>query len=158
MPSFINVGYVRQILGRRGVFLASPIREQPRKGPSWIGLSQQICQCAHLFLCNPQLCPKYLSSKIAVCWIYESSVHASFTPHKVHYHNHHSAVTFCITVCISVITFLKMYLKIVFFALLVFLGLFLSSHLHMLQLSTKHKLDIKDIKIHPDTFKKILII
>ena len=90
MPSFINVGNVRQILGRRGVFLASPIREQPRKGPSWIGLSQQICQCAHLFLCNPQLCHKNLSSKIAVCWIYESSVHASFTPHKVHYHNHHS--------------------------------------------------------------------
>ena len=34
MPSFIIVGYVWQILGRG----LPPIREQPRKGPSWIGL------------------------------------------------------------------------------------------------------------------------
>ena len=37
MPSFIIAGYVWQILGW-GTFLP-PIREQPRKGPSWIGLS-----------------------------------------------------------------------------------------------------------------------
>ena len=38
MPSFIIVVYVWQILGR-GVFLPPfPIREQPRKSPSWIGL------------------------------------------------------------------------------------------------------------------------
>ena len=39
MPSFIVVEYVWQILGR-GAFLPlpSPIREQPRKNPSWIGL------------------------------------------------------------------------------------------------------------------------
>ena len=33
MPSFIIVGYVWQILGRRGLFVP-PIREQPRKSPS----------------------------------------------------------------------------------------------------------------------------
>ena len=41
MPSFIIVGYVWQISGREWAFLPStapPIREQPRKNPSWIGL------------------------------------------------------------------------------------------------------------------------
>ena len=37
MPSFITVGYVWRILGRRGE-KRPPIREQPRKSPSWIGL------------------------------------------------------------------------------------------------------------------------
>ena len=36
MPSFIIVGYVRQILGR-GFFLPHPIHEQPPKNPSLIG-------------------------------------------------------------------------------------------------------------------------
>ena len=37
VPSFIIVWYVWQILGRR-VFLLPTIHEQPRKGPSWMGL------------------------------------------------------------------------------------------------------------------------
>ena len=37
VPSFIIIGYVWHILGRR-VFLLPIICEQPRKGPSWIGL------------------------------------------------------------------------------------------------------------------------
>ena len=37
VPSFITVGYVRQILGRGGLF-GHPIREQLRKDPSWIEL------------------------------------------------------------------------------------------------------------------------
>ena len=36
VPSFIVVGYVWQVLGRGG--LNPPIREQPRKSSSWIGL------------------------------------------------------------------------------------------------------------------------
>ena len=37
--SFIHVGYAWQILGRGwGFSLPSPIREEPRKDPSWIGL------------------------------------------------------------------------------------------------------------------------
>ena len=39
MPSFIIVGYVWHILGRAGLFAPPPIREQPRKSPSWIGLN-----------------------------------------------------------------------------------------------------------------------
>ena len=38
MPSFIIIGYVWHILGR-GPFWPLPIREQPRKSPSWIGLN-----------------------------------------------------------------------------------------------------------------------
>ena len=38
MPSFIIIGYVWHILGR-GPFWPPPIREQPRKSPSWIGLN-----------------------------------------------------------------------------------------------------------------------
>ena len=38
VPSSIIVGYVWQILGRRGLFGHPLIREQPRKGPSWIRL------------------------------------------------------------------------------------------------------------------------
>ena len=44
-PSFIIVGYVWQILGR-GVDLfglPTPIREQPRKSLSWIGLNVKNC-------------------------------------------------------------------------------------------------------------------
>ena len=37
VSSFMIVGYLWQIL-ERGAFLALPIREQPQKGPSWIGL------------------------------------------------------------------------------------------------------------------------
>ena len=37
VPSFINLGFVWQII-ERGAFLLPPIREQPRKDPSWIGL------------------------------------------------------------------------------------------------------------------------
>ena len=45
MPSFIIVGYVCQILGRGSSPAPQPphpIRQQPRKNPSWIGLSFQI--------------------------------------------------------------------------------------------------------------------
>ena len=45
MPSFIIVGYVWQILGRGEK--GPPIREQPRKYPSWIGLKQNICRSSH---------------------------------------------------------------------------------------------------------------
>ena len=38
MPSFIIVGYVWRILGRGDQKDPLPIREQPRKSPSWIGL------------------------------------------------------------------------------------------------------------------------
>ena len=39
VPGFIIVRYVWQILGRRAPFCPlPPIREQPRKCPSWIGL------------------------------------------------------------------------------------------------------------------------
>ena len=41
LPIFIIVGYVWQILGRGGGFLALPIREQPQKSPTWIGLKQK---------------------------------------------------------------------------------------------------------------------
>ena len=38
LSSFIIVGYVWQILGRVGLFAPPTIREQPRKGLSWIRL------------------------------------------------------------------------------------------------------------------------
>ena len=38
LPSFIILGYVWKILGMGG-FPPPPIREQLRKGPSWIELS-----------------------------------------------------------------------------------------------------------------------
>ena len=38
VPSFIIVGYVRQILGSRGAFLPPLIREKPWKCPPWIRL------------------------------------------------------------------------------------------------------------------------
>ena len=38
MPRFIIVGYMWQILERGSLFAPTPIREQPRKCPSWIGL------------------------------------------------------------------------------------------------------------------------
>ena len=45
VPSFIIVGYVRQIL-ERGPFLPPPpIREQPRKSSSWIGLKEDNRRC-----------------------------------------------------------------------------------------------------------------
>ena len=43
VPSFIFVGYAWQVLGGRGGgrhFEQFSIREQPRKGPSWIGLQR----------------------------------------------------------------------------------------------------------------------
>ena len=42
VPSFIIVGYMWQIL-ERGPFWP-PIREQPQKGPSWIGLRANLLQ------------------------------------------------------------------------------------------------------------------
>ena len=39
VPSFINAGYVWQILGRKDLFAhLPPFREQPDNKPSWIGL------------------------------------------------------------------------------------------------------------------------
>ena len=38
MPRFIIVGYEGQILGTGGLF-GPPIREKPRKSPSWIGVT-----------------------------------------------------------------------------------------------------------------------
>ena len=42
MLRFIIVGYVWQILGRRSLFCRPTIREQLRKGPSWIGVHKTI--------------------------------------------------------------------------------------------------------------------
>ena len=40
MPNFIIMQYVKQIFWRwREELLGPPIREQPQKGPSWIGLN-----------------------------------------------------------------------------------------------------------------------
>ena len=39
VPSFIIVEYVWQILGSVGFLASAPIREQPQKIPSWIGLN-----------------------------------------------------------------------------------------------------------------------
>ena len=49
MPGFIIVGYVWRILG------AAPIREQPRKSPSWIGLKTVISfwnKCLQVYSCS----------------------------------------------------------------------------------------------------------
>ena len=48
VPIFINIGYLWKILGG-GAFLALPIREQPRKGPSWIRLRIEGSVCAFFF-------------------------------------------------------------------------------------------------------------
>ena len=50
VSSFIIVGYVWQILEMRGLFAPpSPIREQHRKCPSWIGLNYMCC-LQHLYI------------------------------------------------------------------------------------------------------------
>ena len=41
VPSFIIVGYVRQILWKGDLFAPPPIREQPWKSPSWIVLTNK---------------------------------------------------------------------------------------------------------------------
>ena len=60
VPSFMIVGYVWQISGRWGLF-GSPIREQPRKDPSWIGLNYSYFHYIISCLKDNSSAIKYLS-------------------------------------------------------------------------------------------------
>ena len=64
MPSFINAGYVRQILGWRGLFGTPHILEQPQKGPSLIGLTTSASAAdtgIHKKILEPGKCPLELA-------------------------------------------------------------------------------------------------
>ena len=87
VPSFIIVGYVWQILGR-GPFYPFPIREQPRKDPSWIGLryfpvnSAKFLRtlgklCSLLFLNIPAIKVLFLFLQISCCWLLHHTKHNS---------------------------------------------------------------------------------
>ena len=69
VPSFIIIGYVWHILGRR-VFLLPTICEQPRKGPSWIGL-----RAVRKWL-------EFFHSKVAGYKLTKKGIHQRFFPVK----------------------------------------------------------------------------
>ena len=60
MPSFINAGYVWQILGKRGLFGTPPHPWAAPKGPSWIGLTAAASAAdagIHKKILGPGKCP-----------------------------------------------------------------------------------------------------
>ena len=50
VPNFIIAGYMWQIIGKGGLLWGLSIHEQPRKGPSWIGLKRDCSTCVFLSL------------------------------------------------------------------------------------------------------------
>ena len=77
MPSFIIVGYLWQILGRGSLFGPCPIREQPQKCPSWIGLKKpQNCLLYVLFVRGHYLVQYWF---VEVCISYLFYLRSSFS-------------------------------------------------------------------------------
>ena len=78
VPRFMIEGYVWQILGRGGRFCPSPpIRERPRKSPSWIGLKYDTL---YFYSNNFEFIPSRANLLLWFSWVFFQIIWSKLPP------------------------------------------------------------------------------